>query len=242
MSNNFVHRFILDVPFREKNDAKSMGFTWNRQDKHWYHEGSPSNRDISLFMRWNPRVYLHVPYEEKDLAKRRGASWDPHRKQWFIENELLYEMDSFMPWFSPFKKVTASAAVTTPKKRTSSISKPSKPSASSQPPTKKKKLNATRIGNSKDATALRITDFMTVPQLQDECRFRGIRGFSGKSKAWLLETLHVGSVWKSVNDNNRQSTFASASFVAFDDKNVVEDDDDDFDPNTDFQLGRAYYY
>ena len=68
-----------------------------------------------------------------------------------------------------------------------------------QPKTKKHR-NKARAGNAKDATRLRISETMTVPQLQQECKFRGIKGFSAKTKDWLLGQLGVGSVWQSHAD------------------------------------------
>ena len=59
--------------------------------------------------------------------------------------------------------------------------------------------SSARKGNAEEATALRINDDMTVWQLQNECRCRGVQGFSNKNKAWLLDQLVVGSVWQSVS-------------------------------------------
>ena len=54
-------------------------------------------------------------------------------------------------------------------------------------------------GNAQDATTLRISDAMTVGQLQEECRTRGISGYSGKNKDYLLEQLGAGSIWQTMS-------------------------------------------
>ena len=44
-----------------------------------------------------------------------------------------------------------------------------------------------------------VSSNMTLSQLQKECRYRGVRGFSNKKKDWLLDTLGLGTVWQSEN-------------------------------------------
>lgn len=66
---------------------------------------------------------------------------------------------------------------------------------SSEPHAKPKGAKAR--GNAKAAARLRISEAMTVSQLQQECKFRGIRGFSAKTKDRLLLELGVGSFWQS---------------------------------------------
>ena len=60
-------------------------------------------------------------------------------------------------------------------------------------------------GSASDAVTLRISDTMTKSQLQEECKLRGIKGHSGKNKEWLLEQLHVGSVWLAMADSTGKS-------------------------------------
>ena len=56
-------------------------------------------------------------------------------------------------------------------------------------------------GSAKEATTLKVSESLTIPQLQEECKFRGIRGFSGKNKEWLLDELGYGTVWQVMRPN-----------------------------------------
>jgi len=62
-------------------------------------------------------------------------------------------------------------------------------------------------GNAKHAATLRISESMTVAQLQEECKLRSIRGYSGLTKDSLLDLLGVGTVWMalSVSKTERES-------------------------------------
>ncbi|KAL3934693.1 MAG: hypothetical protein SGBAC_009639 [Bacillariaceae sp.] len=60
----------------------------------------------------------------------------------------------------------------------------------------------------------RISGVMTVRQLQGECRHRGLKKFSGKSKAWLLDQLGAGTVWQSCPSSTITETSASAKTMA----------------------------
>ena len=50
----------------------------------------------------------------------------------------------------------------------------------------------------------KITEDMTITQLQTECRTRdpSVKGISNKNKDWLLDHLNIGSVWKSATSND----------------------------------------
>jgi len=54
-------------------------------------------------------------------------------------------------------------------------------------------------GNAKHAATLRISESMTVAQLQEECKLRSIRGYSGLTKDSLLDLLGVGTVWMALS-------------------------------------------
>ena len=54
-------------------------------------------------------------------------------------------------------------------------------------------------GNAQVAATLRISESMTIRQLQEECKLRGIRNYSGLNKNALLDLLGVGTIWMSVS-------------------------------------------
>ncbi|MGC6373688.1 zincin-like metallopeptidase domain-containing protein [Pseudomonas sp. S2.OTC.A_B10] len=103
-----VDRTYVDVPFKEKEQARELGAKWDRQEKSWY---IPDGVDKEPFAPWlNPapkveaaestqerseapqipaipkssREYLAVPFGEKAAAKAAGAAWDKAAKSWYV--------------------------------------------------------------------------------------------------------------------------------------------------------------
>jgi hypothetical protein len=195
------HTTYLDCPFEEKEDAKSKGAQWDQFTSKWF---VPQDLYFMIhdFNRWYPngRVYLDCPYEEKDDAKAAGAKWDSRVKAWYITITTSKNSSSaakFSRWLPAM-----------------TMTRPDYTSSYSSPPQKKQKTAISSIsrGNAQDAATLRISDLMTVSQLQEECRLRQIKGFSNKSKDWLLEQLGVGSIWQSAK--TAQSTVAAKATPA----------------------------
>ncbi len=101
-----TERAYLQVPYREKDEAKALGARWDRQQQSWY---VPGGKDTGPFSRWMPvaesvakaqpelpaspvrpspqapheRLYLAVPYENRVEAKSAGALWDRVAKSWY---------------------------------------------------------------------------------------------------------------------------------------------------------------
>lgn len=88
-------RIYIDVPYREKEEAKALGAKWDRQEQSWY---IPADKDGSAFAKWKQRdasapresrkpeeerVYLAVPYGERKSAKAAGAVWDQSARSWY---------------------------------------------------------------------------------------------------------------------------------------------------------------
>lgn len=100
---------FIDVSFKEKDDAKSLGAKWDRQEQSWY---IPNGVAAAPFAKWLPgptdtaavgaseagaapetpaegqkaaqgRQYLAVPYGERVAAKVAGAAWDKAAKSWY---------------------------------------------------------------------------------------------------------------------------------------------------------------
>lgn len=103
----------INVPREEKDEAKLLGATWDRNNKCWF---VPTNKDIDLFSKWekvdinainiaskempdnnisNKKYILAVPYEEKEQAKKLGATWDKDIKCWCCNEE---DKDKFYKW------------------------------------------------------------------------------------------------------------------------------------------------
>lgn len=100
-------RIYLEVPYEEKEVAKSLGAEWDAAQRQWYalsHQEKllaqwpkarppltqllGEDRNFSGYMIKN---FLDVPFKEKDLAKSMGAYWDGVVKKWYAPpgRELL---------------------------------------------------------------------------------------------------------------------------------------------------------
>jgi hypothetical protein len=53
---------ILEVPFKEKDEAKQLGAWWDPTIKKWF---VPLGRDVDLFKKW-------IPEQEMDSQERTG--------------------------------------------------------------------------------------------------------------------------------------------------------------------------
>ncbi|MBI3407650.1 MAG: DUF1738 domain-containing protein [Planctomycetes bacterium] len=92
---------LLNVPFKQKDEAKALGAQWDKPAQSWY---VPAGVDTTAFKKWavdapksveatqapaetqkprQERVYLAVPYEERVAAKAAGAAWDKPAKSWY---------------------------------------------------------------------------------------------------------------------------------------------------------------
>jgi len=105
-------RQFINVPFKEKDEAKQLGARWDRKKQSWY---VPAGVDAAPFAKWaqgaataaveprkaqeapqahaggqkaatapqEARQYLAVPYEQRNAAKAAGALWDKAAKSWY---------------------------------------------------------------------------------------------------------------------------------------------------------------
>lgn len=91
-------RHFIDVPYREKSEAKALGARWDRQAQSWYiplgvdhapfakwrqEPGAAPTEDRSATLPIHERTYLAVPYSERAEAKAAGALWDKSAKSWY---------------------------------------------------------------------------------------------------------------------------------------------------------------
>jgi putative DNA primase/helicase len=94
----------IEVSYKDKEEAKTLGAKWDRQEKSWY---IPSGADHAKFKKWTPgaqaadnqakpvnkpktaqkREFLAVPFEECAAAKAAGALWDKSAKSWYVGPE-----------------------------------------------------------------------------------------------------------------------------------------------------------
>ena len=80
----------LDVPYKDKDQVKALGATWDKATNHW---SVPQGTDLTPFSQWpvvipsTTKQYLAVPYEQRNQAKAAGAKWDKSQSAWFINLE-----------------------------------------------------------------------------------------------------------------------------------------------------------
>ncbi|WP_419617936.1 DUF5710 domain-containing protein, partial [Thiolapillus sp.] len=95
-------RTYINVPYREKDEARSLGARWDRQKQSWY---VPPGVNSDLFSKWTQqasqsaaqrRLYLAVPYGERGAAKAAGAKWDKAAKSWYAGPGA--DMDKLQRW------------------------------------------------------------------------------------------------------------------------------------------------
>jgi len=114
-------RTYLNVPYKEKDDAKALGARWDRKEQSWY---VPPGADATPFAKWTQgtaqqpaqartadmpaldygagqkaaqeRVYLAVPYGERSAAKAAGAAWDKVAKSWYAGPKA--DMEKLQRW------------------------------------------------------------------------------------------------------------------------------------------------
>jgi phage/plasmid primase-like uncharacterized protein len=118
-SNGQNDKTYLNVPYREKNEAKALGASWDRGQQSWY---IPAGIEHTLFSKWlqagdatstaqvktniktatdevkEDRQYLAVPYSERILAKAEGALWDKQAKSWYTKPKAdLGKLQRWLP-------------------------------------------------------------------------------------------------------------------------------------------------
>lgn len=126
-------RQFIDVPFKDKNEAKALGAKWDRQEQSWY---IPSGVPVAAFSRWSEptarapdgtsevtpglqisnqaseRHYLVVPYSQRAAAKAAGAKWDAAAKSWFADPKAdISRLEQWKPENVPLQQGPATSPV-----------------------------------------------------------------------------------------------------------------------------------
>lgn len=114
----------INVPYKEKDEAKALGAKWDRKEQSWY---VPVNTDLAPFAKWqntgaeikgdsvevniqpkSDKTYLAVPYGERELAKSAGALWDKAAKSWYVgPNADMEKLNRWLPDNVPNQQVPA---------------------------------------------------------------------------------------------------------------------------------------
>ena len=118
----------LQVPYKEKNQAKELGAKWDRGKQSWY---VPAGVDLALFAKWSQadkatksaqselvpaeappkdRQFLAVPYTERAIVKGAGALWDKEAKSWYAGP--MADMNTLKQWLPENVKLQQAPAMT----------------------------------------------------------------------------------------------------------------------------------
>jgi len=130
-ANKGDDRAYINVPYREKEEAKGLGAKWDRGEQSWY---VPAGVDLSKFAKWNQpapkpeqsqaeqaqavaasvgntdRQYLAVPYTSRNEAKAAGALWDTNAKSWYAGPRA--DMEKLKVWLPENVKSQQEPAMT----------------------------------------------------------------------------------------------------------------------------------
>jgi antirestriction protein ArdC/phage/plasmid primase-like uncharacterized protein len=118
----------INVPFKERNEAKTLGAKWDRNEQTWY---VPQGVSLDKFTKWteskvvtvsqvasasvpekeiSERQNLAVPYKDREEAKAAGAKWDKNKKTWYAEAGA--DMEKLAKWKPENVKLEQSPAMT----------------------------------------------------------------------------------------------------------------------------------
>lgn len=123
----------LNVPYKQKEEAKALGARWDRQQQSWY---VPAGVDPAPLAKWaqgaataaadgsqttaateskqpeqkpeQMRQYLAVPYGERLAAKAAGAIWDKPAKSWYAGPQAdMAKLERWKPENVPVQQAPA---------------------------------------------------------------------------------------------------------------------------------------
>jgi ribonuclease HI len=90
----------LNIPFCNKDKAKTLGAKWNINGKYWYVNENDLSEELqqltsvaaSKSSATGEKKYIDINYSKKDKAKSYGARWDSNVKSWyFVEEDISAE-------------------------------------------------------------------------------------------------------------------------------------------------------
>ena len=105
-------RVYLNIPFKNKEDAKKRGAKWDADKKSWYvsrnakkefpeyqqkqvQQKTKQEKIAQTQKKYPSRVYINVPITKKQEAKKDGAKWDPSIKSWYVTQSILYKFQKY---------------------------------------------------------------------------------------------------------------------------------------------------
>ena len=111
-------RAYFDVPYEQRQEAKALGCTWDKDNKKWFISDATPERIEAMEKagfktveveqknlesvqknenaETKQKTLLSVPFEEKDLAKELGAKFDRETKSWYVPEGM--DLEPFERW------------------------------------------------------------------------------------------------------------------------------------------------
>ena len=80
-----MSKIFLQVPFSQKDEARSLGAKWDTKEKSWYVTGDTIPKQLQ---KWNKHIVV-VSNEDKDFLKSTLPSlkWNPNIFNWECSEE-----------------------------------------------------------------------------------------------------------------------------------------------------------
>lgn len=92
-----LKRTYIEVPYTERNAAKSLGAKFDPKYKKWFIYQLPGTDNI--LSKWatvsrddlqeHIKIYFDIPFADKNDAKQLGARWDPTYKAWYANTREI---------------------------------------------------------------------------------------------------------------------------------------------------------
>jgi hypothetical protein len=70
------NKFYIDIPFKLKDQAKSLGALYDAGSRSWYVKTQEAMESFD-------KVYLFILYKDKDVVKEMGCAWSKDSKKWW---------------------------------------------------------------------------------------------------------------------------------------------------------------
>jgi hypothetical protein len=71
-----MEKIYIDIPFKLKDQAKTLGAKFDGEKKSWYIENESQLPPFE-------KVYLFILYKDKDKVKELGCAWSKEHKKWW---------------------------------------------------------------------------------------------------------------------------------------------------------------
>jgi hypothetical protein len=91
-----MERVNLYISFTEKDEAKSLGAKWDKENKTWYSTHDKiKGTGLEKYLVKPEKLLYEIHYEDRDFAKKLGGRWDPQTKMWYAMSNNTTFHDNF---------------------------------------------------------------------------------------------------------------------------------------------------